>query len=367
MKILVYNRHFFPSIGGTEISGRIMARELAAIGHVVTVVTATPLPSSLAELDEGFTVVRTEKISRIVQLAWKHDVVFSRGGVSLRAYLAAAFARMPFVSFHEFDATEGRAGGGIRRIATDAAKALLHRRACLNVVVSEAIKGKLTPPARAKAFKLYNPVSEDLWTAVPLRNGLRDTDILFVGRLVPDKGLLVLRDALQSLTRSEKLQIGIAGSCDDLSIWETAFQDVCGEVTFLGSVSGRQLRDLYARSRILVMPTLVNEGMGMVAAEALANGTPVCSSDQPALREVVGDAGLFHRVGDANQLAAHFDRLLDDGELWSTLSNRAKKQRLAFSMGEYRKNLTAMIDNLGRSIKLKRTGGRSKILPAAGK
>lgn len=138
MKILVYNRHFFPNIGGTEISGRVMARELAILGHAVTVVTTTPLPDSIQELDEGYAIVRSEHIATLTRHARASDVVFSRGGVSLRAFVAALCSGVPFVAFHEFDASAGRAGSGVRRYITDAVKALARSHARLHVVVSDA-------------------------------------------------------------------------------------------------------------------------------------------------------------------------------------------------------------------------------------
>lgn len=85
----------------------------------------------------------------------------------------------------------------------------------------------------------------------------------------------------------------------------------------------------------------------MVAAEALSNGTPICASDQPALREVVGEAGLFHAIGDAAGLAENISRLLDDPGLWKEKSDRARGQRAFFSMKRYRENLQALLDKLG--------------------
>lgn len=344
MKILVYNRHFFPNIGGTEISGRIMARELAILGHAVTVVTATPLPDHIHELDEGYAIVRGEQFTTLTQHARASDVVFGRGGVSLRAFVAALRGGVPFVAIQEFDASAGRAGSGVRRYATDAMKALVSRHARLHVVVSDALHATLALPAGANLVKLYNPVADDLWTAAPPGACARDLDVLFVGRLVADKGLMVLRDALGAMRRPGRLRIAIAGNGDDRIGWEDAFREVAGEVTFLGPVAGNRLRDLYASARVVVMPSIVKEGMGMVAAEALANGTPVCASDQPALREVVGDAGLFHPMGDAARLAKDLDRILGDLKLWQYKSERAQVLRLRFSMLQYRANLAALVN-----------------------
>jgi glycosyltransferase involved in cell wall biosynthesis len=344
MKILLYIRHFFPSIGGTESSGRIMAQELAALGHVVTVATATPLPHNILELNEGYAIVRSEQISTLVRLARKNDLLLSRGGVSLRAFLAAFLGRVPVVVFHEFDTAAGRAGNGFRRHATDALKVQVRRFACLHVVVSDALRAAQPLPDRANWFKLYNPVSKELWTNSPPDFSERDLDVLFVGRLVTDKGIMVLRDALLARPNRKPLRVTIVGNGGDQIDWKDRFGEIFGEVSFLGPVMGDSLRELYARARIVVMPSIVFEGMGMVAAEALANAVPVFASDQPALREVVNGAGLFHPMGDASQLAESIDRVLGDPDLWEILSNRALAERARFSMSQYRKNLSAMLD-----------------------
>lgn len=344
MRILIYNRHFFPSIGGTEVSGRIMARELAALGHAVTVVTATPLPQDMAELDEGYRIVRNERFATLARLARLHDVLFSRGGVSLKAFLAARVNRTPFVAFHEIDAAAGRSGLSLRRRATDALKSVARRHAALHVVVSDALRDIIALPPSSRSFRLYNPVPEALWTEAPAGFADRDLDVVYVGRLIASKGLLVLRDALEALPERERLSVAIAGSGDDLDNWVARFGTVRGDVEILGPVEGDALRNLYARARVVVMPSLVNEGMGMVAAEALANGTPVCACDQPALREVVGDAGLFHPMGDAACLAQDLDRLLGDTDFWQALSERARNGRERFSMLQYRANLATLVD-----------------------
>jgi glycosyltransferase involved in cell wall biosynthesis len=343
MRILLYNRHFFPSIGGTEISGRIMARELAGLGHAVTVVTATLLPDDVAEIDEGYAIVRCEQVATLVRLAREHDVLFSRGGVSLRAFLAAFLGRVPFVAFHEFDAAARLAGVSLRRRATDLLKSLLRRRAALHVLVSDALFNVLGLPPGSDCFRLYNPVPDELWTSNPAKFVDRDLDVVFVGRLVAVKGLLVLRDAMLGLPERDVLRVAVVGNGDALAEWEHRFRQVRGDVAFMGPLQGEDLRKLYARARIVAMPSMCNEGMGIVAAEALANGTPVCASDQPALREVVGDAGLFHPMGDAGGLALDVDRLLGDPDVWQVLSDRARAERARFSMTQYRERLATLV------------------------
>ena len=77
-----------------------------------------------------------------------------------------------------------------------------------------------------------------------------------------------------------------------------------------GWVSHDDLADLYRRAAALVLPSRV-EGFGVPVIEALASGTPVVLSDDAALREVAGDAGIY---GD---LAEGVRRALAERERWA--------------------------------------------------
>jgi len=77
-----------------------------------------------------------------------------------------------------------------------------------------------------------------------------------------------------------------------------------------GWVEKRELAELYRRAAALILPSRY-EGFGMPALEAMASGTPVVLSDDEALREVAGDAGIY---GD---LAAGVRTALDERERYA--------------------------------------------------
>jgi glycosyltransferase involved in cell wall biosynthesis len=120
-------------------------------------------------------------------------------------------------------------------------------------------------------------------------------------------------------------------------------------VTFEGSQEDAGLAQSYASARVLVVPSTAPEGMGLVVAEGMAFGLPVIVSDQAALKEVVGDAGVIVRIGDAEALAYAIHALLQDDERWRLLSDRARKRSELFSMPKFRQGI---IDLLGEVTKL---------------
>jgi len=66
----------------------------------------------------------------------------------------------------------------------------------------------------------------------------------------------------------------------------------------------------------------------LVLAENMSRGLPVVASDVGCFAEVLGDAGLTFRVGEAKDLARQIARLLDDSGLASALSGRARSRIL---------------------------------------
>jgi phosphatidylinositol alpha-mannosyltransferase len=86
------------------------------------------------------------------------------------------------------------------------------------------------------------------------------------------------------------------------------------------------VKSILATASVVVVPSLAGEVFGLVVAENMARGLPVVASDLGAFREVLADAGLTFRVGDAKDLAEQLGKLLDDPGLAARLGDRAKQR-----------------------------------------
>jgi GT2 family glycosyltransferase len=127
----------------------------------------------------------------------------------------------------------------------------------------------------------------------------------FIGRLVPEKGLGPL---LEAVAADERLRLRIAGAgrfAVELGN-RAAAQGISERVTLLGSVPPAEVPDFYRSIDVLAVPSLPTprwtEQFGRVAVEAMACGVPVVSSDAGALSDVVGGAGIVVPAGDAAAL-----------------------------------------------------------------
>ncbi|MGI9524666.1 MAG: glycosyltransferase family 4 protein, partial [Hyphomicrobiaceae bacterium] len=96
-----------------------------------------------------------------------------------------------------------------------------------------------------------------------------------------------------------------------------------GQITLAGQLSDQELRNLYARSDIFVMPSLF-EGYGMALTEAIARGLPIVCTTGGAISETAPDAAALKvPPGDADALAAAIQDLIVDRDLRHRLSEEA--------------------------------------------
>jgi len=118
--------------------------------------------------------------------------------------------------------------------------------------------------------------------------------LLFVGRLVPEKGLHVILEAMALLSASMPLVVIGDGPARDALVARAHHEDVADRVHWMGAVDPSELPALLAASAahgLLVVPSQIPEGLGLVAVEGQAAGLAVIVSDVAGLRDVVDDTG----------------------------------------------------------------------------
>ena len=171
------------------------------------------------------------------------------------------------------------------------------------------------------------PHGVDVRRFTPSQNG--HSDILFVGRIEPIKGLHVLIDALRYLKRDIRLTVIGGQSKDDINLSDIKSYAAGLEVEFKGQVNHQELREHYHRTGMLVVPSYY-ESFGLVGLEAMASARPVVGFVHTGLRETIGnDAGILVNMNTRN-LARAINTLASDARLRQRLGNNGRKKALRY-------------------------------------
>ena len=154
--------------------------------------------------------------------------------------------------------------------------------------------------------------------------------ILFVGNLIPRKGLHVLLDALARLDPA-RWRLTVTGATDvdpayTASIQaQIARQQLDRNVMLIGPQTGPTLLDQYTNHQVLAVPSSY-EGYGIVYLEAMAFGLPAIATTAGAAGEVIADNvnGFLVPPGDAVALAGSIQTLITDRQLLLRMSLNAR-------------------------------------------
>lgn len=142
----------------------------------------------------------------------------------------------------------------------------------------------------------------------------KDEYILFLGRIVPEKGIEYLIKAFKNVKTEKKLIIA-GGSSDTLKYFEE-MRELAQEderIKFVGFVRGKILEELYSNAYIYVLPSDL-EGMPISLLEAMSFGNCCLVSDIPECSEVVEEKAITFKKGDIDDLRNKLQNLCDNEE-----------------------------------------------------
>jgi glycosyltransferase involved in cell wall biosynthesis len=137
----------------------------------------------------------------------------------------------------------------------------------------------------------------------------REDYVLFLSRLVPEKGCHYLIEAFNQLETGKRLVI--AGSGTHTDAYEASLKRAAGpNVLFTGTVTGRTLEELFANAYAYVLPSDV-EGLPHTLLQALSYGRCVIASDIAPNVEALGGCGLTFAAGKPDDLRARLQYALE--------------------------------------------------------
>ncbi len=158
-------------------------------------------------------------------------------------------------------------------------------------------------------------------------------ELLFVARLTPEKGTLVVLDAMRRLPPDFPVRLTVLGK-GPLEEAVRAAAETDRRITFRGYLRGEEKRQAFAAADLLLVASLWHETAGLVLIEAASHGLGVIASRMGGIPEflVDGQTGLLVAPGDADALAAAILHLAGDPALLTAIRRNAPSFARQFSV-----------------------------------
>lgn len=340
MKIAMLGHKRIPSCeGGVEVVVEELAVRMASKGNKVTCYNRSGHHVAGQEYDE-------EQHSEYKGIRMKHVPTINRRGLaamtsSIFASISAALGNYDVVHFH----AEGPAFMcwlpkllGKRIVVT--VHGLDHQRAKWGkfaswyilsgernavrfadeiIVLSENVRQYFLDTYNRKTVFIPNGIRESTRHPAQLiteKFGLKADDyILYLGRMVPEKGVHYLVEAFKGIQTDKKLVI--AGGSSDTQEYQKKIHDMAegdDRILFTGFVQGRMKEELYSNAYIYCLPTDL-EGMPLSLLEAMSYGNCCVTSDIPECTEVVEEHAVTFAKSNVTELRKKLKKLCEDSQL----------------------------------------------------
>jgi glycosyltransferase involved in cell wall biosynthesis len=283
-----------------------------------------------------FLVAMTVKLARLIATK-RIDLIHAHWLLpqGLVGLIGARLVGVPLiVSVHGTDAfaLRGRSAKALKRLVLSRSAAWTANTASTAAAAthnSQLLPARIIPMGVDIAlFSNGNPAA--------LRRELPEAEylILFVGRLIENKGCHILFQAIALLNAHarSRVTLWVVGNGDQREELDRAAHDlgIQEKIKFFGSVSHQRLPDFYSAADIVVIPSQLGpageaEGQGVVALEAFAARACVLATRSGGIASMVRDhsTGLLVEPGDPQALASAIEQLLNEPELRQRLTDKA--------------------------------------------
>lgn len=325
--------------GGIEVVVEALSTRMVEKGHAVTCFNRSGHHAAGAEFDSnyqdiykgvclknvftinrrGYAAMTSSVCSSIMAAFGRYDVVHIHAeGPAFLCWLPKLIGKKVVVTVHGLDWARAK-WGKLASLYIRTGERNAVRFADQIIVLSENTKDYFWNTYRRKTTFIPNGVTRlekreaseisEKW------NLKKDNYILYLGRLVPEKGGANLIKAFQNVNTDKKLVIA-GGSSDTDSFLRELKNMVQGDdrILFTGFVQGRIWEELFSNAYLYCLPSDL-EGMPLTLLEAMSYGNCCLVSDIPECAEVVDDKAILFRKGDIEDLQEKLQMLCDSPAL----------------------------------------------------
>ena len=287
-------------------------------------------------LDKKGLAAMTASFSAAICAAFgRYDVVhFHAEGPCAMIWLPRLFGKRCIATIHGLDhqrAKWGKFASWYIRLGEKCAVRFAHEI----IVLSENAKQYFLDTYQRKTVPIPNGITRyERLEALEIEKvfGLvRDSYILFLGRLVPEKGVHYLIEAYKQCKTDKKLVIA-GGTSDSSDYADALLKSVKDDPNIIctGYVQGRVLAELYSNAYVYVLPSDL-EGMPLSLLEAMSYGNCCLTSDIPECADVVGEVGVTFTQANVQDLRDKLEQLCNNPQMVS----RFKEQSADYICGRY--------------------------------
>ena len=338
LRIAMFGHKRVPSReGGIEVVVGELATRMVLLGHDVTCYNRTGHHVSGSEFDvprtkewngihmkyvpaiqrKGLSAVSASLFAALASAVGSYDIIHIHAeGPAYFAWIPKLFGKKVITEVHGLDWQRAKwnSGLGAKFIKKGEQNAVKYSNQM--VVLSKNMQNYFADRYGRKTIVIPNGVNRPIKCKADIivrEYGLeKDQYILFLSRLVKEKGVEYLIEAYKQLDTEKKLVI--AGGASDSDEYVEALKKSCVDyknIIFTGFVKGEKLRELYSNAYLYVLPSDL-EGMPIALLEAMSYGNCCVVSDISECTEIVADKAIVFEKSNVESLRGKLQELSDN-------------------------------------------------------
>lgn len=347
LKIAMIGHKRVPSReGGVEIVVEELSRRMACLGNKVDVynrsgshVSGSAFDSIGSELPENIRVITIPTpenktlnafvysfLASLRALFGRYDVIhFHAEGPAAMCFLPKLFGIRTVVTIHGLDWQRSKWGGFASKYLKFGEKTAA-RCADEIIVLSDAVRDYFKKEYGRNTVYIPNGITqpdfEDIAEAGEKYGLKKDRYILYLGRIVPEKGIHYLIEAYSDMKTDMPLVIA-GGSSHSEEYFARLKRSAEGKnIIFTDFVQGRMLRELYSNAYLYVLPSDL-EGMPISLLEAMSYSNCCLTSDIPECTQVCGENAVYFRKSSVADLKNKLEYLIKNSDTVLEYKSRA--------------------------------------------